>query len=336
MTEHKTHWIENQGSGFGIVRGEDDSLHLEGNPIGASVTETYYFGFGMTEEAINGYVYVWFHPNLKLVTAGCIITQGFRPNTMAADYMDIRAYLAMEEHVDLSSGIMRFPSGLELRPIEPMKHWEVVLADKNTGTSFALEFKAAQPPVIRADQKHLDQNMHVQGDLTLRGKKHQVDCYRIRDRSWQNLRAEDPLPVPPYDWLTLTQGADFSLNLSLFDDLQVLGNPQGKIQVPPTLLQDGWVYLKGGLRRIVEVEKRTERHPETFSPRRHVISATDDQGQRYDIEGNAIGGCTWNGWPNMLWHQNLMRWTCNGQSMSGESQEVHWHELVHLLHANRA
>lgn len=331
MSNDKTQWIANHGEGFGSVRSEDDFLHLQGNPPGPSVTETYYFGFHVAEAAIHGYVYIWFHPNLKVVTAGCLISKGFRANTMAADYMDIRAYLAMDDHVNLDNGVMQFPSGLELRPLDAMKRWEVTLADKNTGTSFALTFNAAQAPVIRADQKHLDQNMHVEGELTLRGEKHRVDCYQIRDRSWQNLRAEDPMPVPPYDWLTVTQGADFALNLSLFDDLSVLGNPGGRIHVPPTLLQDGWVQLGSELRRIVEVDKRTERHPVSFSPLRHVVSALDEKGQRYELAGDSLGGCTWNGWPNMLWHQNLMRWSLNGEPAWGESQEVHWHELVHLL-----
>ncbi|MCK8683339.1 DUF7064 domain-containing protein [Pseudomonas umsongensis] len=331
-TEEKTRWIENHGSGFGVVREQDDFLHLHDNPPGASVTETYYFGFHVAEQAIHGYVYVWFHPNLKVVTAGCLISKGMRPSTMAADYMDIRAYLAMDDHVDHETGIMHFPMGLELRPIEPMKSWQLTLADSGNGTSFNLRFSAAQEAVVRADQKHFDQNMHVQGDLCLRGQEHRVDCYQIRDRSWQNLRPEDPMPVPPYDWLTLTQGAGFAMNLSLFDDLQVLGNPQNRLHVPPVLLQDGWVHINGELRRIVQVDKRTERQAHNLSPIRHCVEAVDDKGDVYELVGESVGGCNWNGWPNMIWHQNLMRWTCNGQQAWGESQEVHWHELVHLLH----
>lgn len=331
-TDDKTRWIENHGSGFGVVREKDDFLHLNDNPPGASVTETYYFGFHVAEQAIHGYVYVWFHPNLKVVTAGCLISQGMRPSTMAADYMDIRAYLAMDEHVEPDTGIMRFPMGLELRPIESMKQWQLNLADKGDGTSFELQFTAAQEPVVRSDQKHFDQNMHVQGELSLRGQKHRVDCYQIRDRSWQNLRPEDPMPVPPYDWLTLTQRADFAMNLSLFDDLQVLGNPDNRLHVPPVLLQDGWVQIGEEVRRIVQVDKRTERQAHNLSPIRHTLKAVDDKGDVYDVVGESIGGCNWNGWPNMIWHQNLMRWTCNGEPAWGESQEVHWHELVHLMH----
>lgn len=327
----KTRWIENRHTGFGQVRPEDDLLHLAENPPGAAATETYYFGFSVPEQAINGYIYIWFHPNLRVVSAGSLVYQGFRRTTLAADYADIRAYLAMDEHVDADSGRMAFPSGLTLEPLELMQRWKVRLEDKGSGNSFDLEFAAAQPAVVRADQKHFDQAMHVTGELTLRGRRHRVDCRQIRDRSWQNLRAEDPLPVPPYDWLTLTRGDAFAMNLSMFDDLAVLGNPDGRLQVPADPLQDGWVFVDGALRRIVAARKRTERDPATLAPTAHRIHATDETGAEYELHGQAVAGCNWSGWPNMLWHQALLRWTCNGEPAWGESQEVQWHELIHLL-----
>ena len=143
------------------------------------------------------------------------------------------------------------------------------------------------------------------------------------------------MPVPPYDWLTLTDGADFALNLSMFDDLSVLGNAGGAIHLPPKLLQDGWVaHGKGDqaeLRRIVDVSKKTFRTADTLMPTRHEITAVDERGERYEIVGESVGGGNWNGWPNMIWNQNLIRWTCNGRTCWGESQEVHWHELVRRL-----
>lgn len=324
-------WISNHahGAGFGIVRDEDDFLHGD-NPPGASVTETYYFGFHVAEAAIHGYVYAWFHPNLGVVTAGALISRGFQRTTLNADYFDIRAYLNTEEHLDRSSGALQFPGGLRLRPLEAMRRWQVQLDAPASDTRFDLLFTAAQAPAVRADQKHFDQNMHVEGELVLRGVKHRVDCYQVRDRSWRNLRPEDPMPVPPFDWLTLTRGAEFAMNLSLFDDLAVLGNPGGALRVPEQTLQDGWVQRGGELRRIVAVDKRTTRN-ELLMPLRHQIVATDETGERYEIDGESIGGCNWNGWPNMIWQQNLMRFTCNGQRCWGESQEVQWHEAVRRL-----
>lgn len=330
--EDQYKWITNHGDGgFGTSTEADDFLHPDGNPPGATVTETYYFGFHVAEAAIHGYIYAWFHPNLGVVTAGALISRGFQRSTLTADYFDIRAYLNTEEHIDRGTGVMRFPGGLSLTPLVPMQRWQVRLDAPAAQTHFDLQFSAAQPAAVRADLKHFDQNMHVEGELTLRGVKHRVDCYQVRDRSWRNLRPEDPMPVPPYDWLTVTRGADFAMNLSLFDDLSVLGNPDGALQVPPKLLQDGWVQRGSELRRIVSAEKRTLRTPDTLMPLRHEVLAIDDRDERYELVGESVGGCNWNGWPNMIWHQNLMRFTCNGETCWGESQEVQWHEAVRRL-----
>jgi hypothetical protein len=331
MKQDGTAWIHNATSnGFGTQRAEDDFLHREGNPAEASVSETYYFGFHVPEEAIHGNVYIWVHPNLGVITAGALISRGFRPRSGAADYFNMHAYLAVKDHVDVATGAMRFPGGLQLTPIEPMRHWHVQLDDASANTRFDLQFIAAMPAAVRADQKHFDQNMRVEGSLVLRGREYRVDCHEIRDRSWSNPRPEDRMPVPPYDWLCLTRGDRFAMNLSLFDDLSVLGDGGGVLHAPPKLLQDGWVWRDGQLRRIVEASKRTERSADILRPTRHEVRAVDDEGRVYDLVGEIVGSCNWNGWPNMLWHQCLTRWTCNGEEAWGETQEVQWHDVMRM------
>ena len=331
MAEHATQWIANHHTGFGQLRPSDDFLHSDGIPEGASATETYYFGFSVPEQAVVGFIYLWFHPNLGSVTAGVAVYQGKRGPVLQAQFSDIRDHLLAAEHVDAASGAMQFPMGLRLQPVVPLEHWHVTLEPRN-GTSFALDFRAEQPPVVRADQKHFDQAMRVTGTVCLRGQTMTVNCVQVRDRSWNNLRVEDPLPVPPYDWLTLASDDGLALNLSLFDDLGVLG-PVAGIQAPPVLLQDGWVQRDGVPRRIVRVEKRTERHPLTHVPVRHRLQAEDETGQCYEVDGEIVAGCAWNGWPNMVWHQGLVRWRINGQPAWGESQEVQWQPLVAALSA---
>ncbi len=320
-------WIQNAHRGFGHCRPEDDYLHTEGHPVGASATETYFFGFHVPEHRLHGTIYLWAHPNLKVLTGGVMIGTGFQPCSLAADYFNIHAYLALDEHVDPVSGLISLPGPLRVQPVKPFEQWRITLDDRTADTSFDLSFTAAMPPAVRADDKHFDQNMHVVGDLVLRGARIEVDCYEIRDRSWHNLRPETPLPTSPYNWLTLARGADFAMNLSLFDDLSLLPSAQGVLQVPAPALQDGWVYRDGALRRIVECAKRTER-TSALRPMHHQIRAVDDEGRIYEIAGEIIAGNTWNGWPNQIWHRCLTRWTCNGLELWGDTQEVQWHEAV--------
>lgn len=331
VDDSATRWIANAHEGFGQLRQSDDFLHPDGNPAGASATETYYFGFSVPEAAICGFIYLWFHHNLGSVTAGVMVYQGHRPSALAAEFSDIRNHLCTAEHVDAATGAMHFPMGLTLTPVVPLQHWHIALEERGRGASFALDFHAAQPPVVRADQKHFDQAMRVTGTLVLAGTTHVVDCVQVRDRSWNNLRVEDPLPVPPYDWLTLATADGLAINLSLFDDMGVLGPVDG-IHVPPQLLQDGWVQRDGQARRIVQVEKHSERDPLTLAPTRHRLRAVDEDGGVWELDGQVVAGCNWSGWPNMIWHQGLLRWTFNGQPAWGESQEVHWQPLVSAWH----
>lgn len=329
-----TGWIANGTGGFGQVRDQDDFLHAQGNPAGASATETYYFGFSVPEQAVCGFIYLWFHPNLGTVSAGVMVYQGQCPSALAAAYSDIRNHLSIADHVDAASGVMQFPMGLRLEPVVPLQHWRITQAENSRGTAFALDFRAAQPPVVRADQKHFDQAMRVTGSLVLGGRSLAVDCVQVRDRSWNNLRVEDPLPVPPYDWLTLATADGLAINLSLFDDLRVLG-PVNGIGVPAQVLQDGWVQRDGQALRVVEVSKRSERDPHTLAPTRHLLRAVDEAGGVWELDGEVVAGSNWNGWPNMIWHQGLLRWTCNGRPAWGESQEVHWQPFVSAWHAAR-
>jgi hypothetical protein len=182
MSDDHLNWIGNHHEGFGVLQLEDDALHTTGNPPGPSVTETYYFGFHVVEPAIHGYIYAWFHPNLNVVTAGVLISRGHQSCSLAADYFNFQAYLKSDEHVEKDSGVLRLPGDLVFRPIKAMQEWNLQLHDKAADTSFDLHFTAAMPPAVRADQKHFDQNMHVEGALTLRGTRYAVDCFEIRDR----------------------------------------------------------------------------------------------------------------------------------------------------------
>ena len=330
--EDRFRWMTNHtGNGFGAIREADDLLHPDGNPAAASVTETYYFGFHVAEHALHGTIYIWFHPNLGVVTAGTLISCGVKPCSLAADYFNMQAYLRIDEHVDRTTGSMCFPGGLRLTPMSPMSEWHLSLQDPTSDTSFDLRFSAAMPPAVRADQKHFDQNMHVVGELSLRGQPYAVDCHAIRDRSWQNARPEDPMPVPPYDWICVTRAAEFAMNLSLFDDMALLGDVPTALSKPTNLLQDAWVYRDKALFRIIDVKKTTERSVETLRPLNHRIQATDEAGQVYELSGQTIASCNWNGWPNMLWQQCLTQWTCNGMPGVGEVQEVQWHDFIRLL-----
>lgn len=321
-------WVCSPGSGFGTYTDDDEFLHFDGIPPTASVTETYYFGFWVPEEKIQGWAYFWLHPNLKVITGGVMIYKGFKPCSLAADYFDVQAFLDFS-HINLDNGTIELPNGLTKRVITPLKETELVFRDTAAETEFHLVFRAAMPPAMRSNNKHFEQNMAVKGELTLRGKRYQVDCHSLRDRSWGEERPETTSKLPPYHWCSMSFSDKLAINLGIFDDLSH-HDEAGEILLPPKLFVDGWVFSEGELVRLKAGQIKTQRTEGTLVPLSHAIEITDVSGRTYQINGDTVATCNWNTWPNMLCHTSLTRWEMDGQAGWGEDQEVYWHEFIRL------
>lgn len=177
-------WVAGEsGAEFGACVDADDFFHLAGNPPGASVTETYYFTFSIPEQGIHAFLYLWAHPNLKVLSGGVLIYQGKKPHYLAADYFNYLTYLDLS-HVNADTGTVTLPNGFQLKINKPFQEHELSFSDPRSGVSFHLLQTAAMPPAVRKGNHHFEQNMRVQGELRLRGKTYQVDCHSVRDRSW--------------------------------------------------------------------------------------------------------------------------------------------------------
>jgi hypothetical protein len=322
-------WVHSAASMFGTCTEDDEFFHFESIPSAPSVTETYYFGFWVPGEKIQGWAYFWLHPNLKVITGGVMIYQGFKSCSLAADYYNLQAYLDFS-HINLDNGTIELPNGLTKRIIKPLAETELVFRDASARTEFHLLFRGTMPPAMRSNNKHFEQNMAVEGELTLRGRRYSVNCHSIRDRSWGEERPESVSNLPPYDWYSVSFSKDFAMNLGIFDDLTGHDDGSGQIVVPPELFVDGWVFSNGNLVRIKEAHKKTLRAQGTLVPLTHTIEITDTTGNTYRITGDTAATCNWNIWPNALVHLSLTRWECEGQSGWGEDQEVQWHEFIRL------
>lgn len=53
-----------------------------------------------------------------------------------------------------------------------------------------------------SQDKHFEQAMRVEGELLPRGKRYDVDCFNVRDRSWGKPRPEENMTLPPTSWMT--------------------------------------------------------------------------------------------------------------------------------------
>ena len=331
--EDPTAWVVSKSKDdFGVCVDADDYFHpQEFNPPGASVTETYYFTFSIPEQRINAFIYLWLHPNLGVLSGGVHVYQGRKTHYLGAEYYNWLDYLDASEHINGDNGSVSLPNGFGLKIKQPFHEHELTFEDKAANTRFHLIQCAAMPAAVRSGNKHFEQNMKVEGELVLRGKKHRVECFGVRDRSWGEHRPEGHMQVPPYTWITIGS-ADWALNVASFDDMKQYPHHDGSIKIPPRLFSDGWVYRDGTLTRITSCTRKTIRDDELIP--QHLVEVTDKLGRNYHLHGKTVAACMVVGWKNSLQQQTLMSWDVDGVSRWGESQDVHWHDFERQFRTN--
>lgn len=316
---------------FGRVTDRDELLHPEAAMPGDTLTETYAYMFYVPEERICCLVYIWFHPNLGVVTAGLGAWIGHKYSMLAAEMMDVRAFMSAAK---LGNGAdLRFDNGLSVVIEEPFKSMRIRYDDLARGNALDVHITDFSPPVVRGSEKHFDQATYNRGTLRLRGRDYTIDGYGMRDRSWGELRPEDLLSVPPYTWMTGTfPDAGISWHLAAHDDPALNPDWLGSLSVDPAhLVHDSWLYRDGRLSRLVSASKITRRDPATCRPMKHEIVFTDDRGEEYRIEGLITSSIPWVGWPNQTTHICLTEWRWNGMTGYGDTQEVHWGDFQYAL-----
>ena len=121
------------GLPLGSVVPEDEFLHPAAPSGHYASTETSYFGFNIPERRLNGEVYMWFHPVLKVICASVYIWTAPK-STLACEYINHHHYLPW-----LANGIADYrieAVGLHIRVIEPLKSVQIDFEDKARNVSF--------------------------------------------------------------------------------------------------------------------------------------------------------------------------------------------------------
>lgn len=327
-----TDWNSNLGGGFGLHEATDEYFHGTGEPVDA-LTETWFWNFHVPEAAINCFAYCWVHPTLKVVTSGLMIYKGFKASHLECELFEIRDFMSIGVIGDGSD--IQLPNGMRVQTIIPLEHVRLTFQDSARNTKVDVDLRAVDVPIMRANNKHFEQVMHVTGSLVLRGEAHKVSCFAVRDRSWAEPRPENHNPVPPYTWVTGTFDEDFAFNVGAHDD--PARDPEWKdvMPAPDRIFNDGWVVVKGEQRRLRHASKLTTRQGDRFSPITHDYRFEDDKGERYHITGKLIAQTNWGGWSNMTCHLGLVEWDWDGRTGYGESQEVHWNDYVYRMAQSR-
>lgn len=332
MTEEKPFFLSDN-AGFIEATEAADFLHTDefSDNRTDELTETQYFSFGVPEHQIQGFGYLWHHPNLNLVSGGIQVWKGHKSNRLMAEIFDYQTY--MNDSV-LRDGIQKFKlaNGYGVEVVEPLKRHKMSYQDADRDNSVELTFEAVSPAVMFADGNHFEQAMRCIGKIKLRGSSYDVNSMNIRDRSWGKPRPEAHVLCPPLSWITIVFNEDFAINCTLFDSVDSQpGMPQKFALSPEQILRTGWIWRDGKIRRIVSATKAVNRDIQTLLPNQIQITLIDDTGDKLVLDGLVKASCEMVAWPNFSMMVSQMQWTCGKLVGHGECQDGFWTDYLNAL-----
>lgn len=337
MSENTSYFMNAQvGAGFGETRPEDERVHRAMNATvdSPALVETQFVGFNVPEAGIHCLNYLWLHPNMRLMSGGVWCWQGFKTQQLEAEIFDMRDFLPDTPITDDGGDIdsITLPNGYTHEVITPLEEVRMTYDDPARGNGFDVTMKAIMPPAMLPSGKHFDQAMKTSGWVSLRGQRHDIDGYTIRDRSWAEARTEDPVGMSAIHWLAMTFGDDFAIHITGLEDPRTASwrDRFTADESMPAAFNRGWVWRDGELRTLAQATIRT-----TWSvdggQRTHEVELVDSDGREFSVTGQLLALCPWNTWSNVHMSIGLGRWECEGRVGHGDSQAAMWTDFVRAV-----
>ena len=316
------------GLPLGSCSAEDELLHPAAPSGHYSATETSYFGFSVPERRLNGEIYVWFHPVLKVMSASVYIWTGMKASTLACEYISHQHFLPFPSH-DIADYTIE-PVGLHIRVIEPLRSVQIDLDDRARDVSFCCRQDAIMPPGGRPGGYHFTQAMRTTGWLNLYGERIEINGYFSRDRSWGKERREDPLPLPPLSWMVGVFDESFAFHALAHDDPGL--SPEWASAFPSVSAAQafawGYLWKDGELTSVARASKLTRRDLNGLAPTAVELELEDVKGRRLSIQGTVQARMPWQTWQNMNTFFCQTRWDCDSRTGYGDLQDVQFNDFT--------
>jgi hypothetical protein len=315
---------------------------------------THYFGFSVPEAELFAFTYMRAHPAFPLTQGGvCIFTGMDNNDPLDMAYIDYQLTMPWPTRKD---NTFTTANGLSIEIIEPGKTARLTYSSPDGATRFDVLQSAITPLFSRSfimpgeelfhDNLELshggsEQFMHCTGELTLNGETYTIDCHHPRDRSWNQIRVEQPASMPPTGWTPMYFGDDLILNVTSSESNST--NPAWAGLYQPkddsSNIIFGWIYSRSDdlARRITKLRRNVlEHHPVNHMATRQEIELEDENGSKYNFRGQAIACAVIPQWPNLGYRVSLYRWEDeSGRTSDTDFQEM-WYAPYQRLMRERA
>lgn len=314
----------------------------EGETWHPHTIHTHYFGFCVPEARIGVFIYARYQPVFNLVSGGVCVFQGI-DNLRPLDIEHCNFIVTMP-YPKVVNNTIKTSNGLCMEFIEPGKKMRLTYKSPDGTTSFdvvqtALTILMPRGHVMpgedddaRPEQKPggTEQFMHCVGEMSLNGKKYDVDCYPVRDRSWRQVRTEEEVIYPPVGWSPMYFGDDLCFNqigYELHDKAPWRGAFEVDENKPAHFF--AWLVKNGEARNVPTVNRKVSRYHADFAfAMEQDIDAIDDKGEKYRFHGECIAMAQLPSWPNGLFFDSVYRWRDDkGRETYCAYQEAWYHRF---------
>jgi hypothetical protein len=282
-------------------------------------TETFWYGAWIPKVATTVYLYSWFRPVLGIYGGGCLVwdDKEYLPWDIPVFHYDVNRPLLAP--ADLRS--LNLDCGTRLRTIEEGHRYEMSYSRRDI--EVAMRFDAVTPPEIVTAKGmseffngHIDQAGHYRGYVRIGDRRHEIDCFGIRDRSWG--------PRVMTDEIRMNYCHGQSEELAFVSYSRPGGTQEDVFK--GYLSRDGRrVNLAGGSRRCIYRNSVLLQID---------IDLTDAEGRRMIGTGMPLNRMVYEPYPNLITWLYLMKWRIGEDTIYGEEQDVWSIPLWHARNRN--
>lgn len=332
MSDTETYFYQKFEQKFGTYDVADEDIHesYKAEKPHFGLSETQYFGFSIPEQNIHAFLYLWYHPNLNVLAGGPMIMKGVKPFGQGSEIFDYRNYFP-DEQLNPSLTNFKLDSSYGVEMLQPGREFRLTYEDASRDSGYDVVATAVSDIIMWPSSRHFEQVMRVKGELRMRGERYVVDGYNVRDRSWGELRLENPIAGSPIIWTTGVFGDDFAFNMTGFDSPEL--NPVWLDKLPPSDQRShkfGWMIIDGTPVVVEDSKSVTRYNPATLLPEAIDIQVQVN-GRRYDIKGTITAGAPHSPWLNNRCPICLVRWECEGRVGWGDFQSAQGTDFLNAL-----
>ena len=300
------------------ISGADDRLHVPSRD--PYWTEPCWFTFAIPQDKINGAIYLVHRPNLGHTVGGVLVWDATGGHPHDCLHWDIGTpYIWDDQRQALD---LTLPSGLKITTVEQMRsyeidydtdecrlhlHWERLTEPRGAGWEGGGEEWATG---------HFEQLGRATGSLELSGRRMDIDCWSLRDRSW-GPRGPRASARGEASWAASDRSA--------FLCFGVAQQPPASDPVLGTTdrVLDGWFRDQGEAVSLEGGEIRIEERDDKGSPSRVIVTAQDNAGRNLRAEGRLVAPLNCHAvYPWVQWWWSSFEWEINGQPAWGEHMEL--------------